>query len=647
MKNDFTWVRWKPKDIKSKKDSLVSHKKDLYKKLKSLNDKELNFENVILTLSNSSCLHEDNLSKIHLLGQVHTDKTIRDTAQEVELAIENELVDLERDPDVFNVLKKYMENIFKKEKKKLDESDIKLAQDLYESYKKMGFDLTKPNQEKLKKIIKKLNEMNQKFSLNINNYEDFIFCSKEELSGLNTEYINGLKKQGDMYKVSLDYPDLLPFLSGASSRAKRYELSVKNSRKGGQENLNILKELIDLRIQESKLLGYKNYTDYKLSNKMAKDSKTVNNFVDSLTGKIIKPAKKDLELIKSFAKEIGISKLEPHDTAFVIEKLIQRQFSINQESLREYFETERVLNAMFNTFEELFSLKFTRKDTKLWHKDAFHIEVCDKNSNKLLAHLLMDLYPRPNKYSHASASSSGVSDVKMITLICNFRSPSGSGKNKLPSMMSLDEVETLFHEFGHALHFMLYNKKHSSQNSFRVAWDFVELPSQMLENFIWNEKSLVKLSSHFKTGKSLDKNQIKNILDSRNFLKPFYIMRQLAQTRLDLDIHTGKIKSYNRHHQKLIKQFVGVAPHKESLFPAGFGHMSGYDSLYYSYLWALVYAEDVFSVFKDSGIINKTIGARYRKEILEFGASRSETKSVEAFLLRKPNNKAFLKSFGI
>ncbi len=647
MKENFAWVNPTVSEIKSLKEKYTTYKKECYKKIKSLSKEELSFDSVILGLDKSDEPYHDHFLKVHILSQVHPDKKIRDISQSTELALGNEMIDIEHDKEIWNILKSYIEGNFKKEKKNLDKASIKLAEDYYKNYKRSGFNLSDKDQDKLKVLSKKLNELNQKFRLNINNYKDHILCNKEELDGLSPEYISSLKKDGTKYKVTLSYPEVGPFLSNAKNREKRKEISIKNSRKGGEANLKLLKEIIDLRIKVAKLLGYKNYTDYKLDNKMAKNSATVNKFVDSLINKMVKNTNKDVALLRSYAKEIGINNLEFYDTAYVAEKLTQNKFNINQELLREYFETEHVLKTMFSTFEDLLSLKFIKKDTKLWHKDVMHIEVRDKDSKKLLAHLLMDLYPRDNKYSHAAAFDTGLEGTKIITLVCNFRTPAGTSKNKIPSTMTLDEVETIYHEFGHALHFMLYNKKYTAQNSFNVAWDFVELPSQMLENFIWNEKSLAKLSKHIKTGKSLSKSEIKNILNSRNFLKPMWTMRQLVQTRLDLDIHTGKIKSYNKHHQDLTSQFIGIKLNKDSLFPAGFGHMSGYDSLYYSYLWALVYAEDVFSVFEEAGVFSKEVGMRYRKEILEYGAARDENVSTQAFLGRKSNNKAFLKSLGI
>jgi thimet oligopeptidase len=647
MTNNFAWANPKIKSIQSLEANYITHITNVYTGIKSLAPSDYTFNNVILALDSASGHYHDDLLKVHLMTQVHPNKNLRDVCKQVELSITNKLVDIEYDAGVYKVLKSYIEGNYKKEKKNLSKEDIKLADDYYKYYQRMGFDLDAKKQKELKAIIKKHNDLSQKFRLNINNYQDYILCSLDDLAGLSRDFIQSLPKVGENYKVTLDYPHIGPFLANATNRELRKKLSIKNSQKGGKQNLDILKKLIDLRIKKATMLGYKNYTDYKLADKMAKDSITVNNFVNDLIAKLMPASKKDLVVIENHAKKLGISKLEDCDTAYVANKLKQDIYGQDEETLRSYFETNHVIKTMFDTFSSLLSIDFKTQNTTLWHKDAAHVRVIDKKTKKFIAHLMLDLYPRENKYSHAAAFDTQYNGEKIVTLVCNFRKPMLKGKNKIFSTMTMREVETMYHEFGHALHFMLYNKKHATQNGFRVAWDFVEMPSQILENFIWNEKALQKLSRHVITGKSLSKNEIKNILAGRKFLEASGTMRQLVQTRLDLDIHTGKIKSYNAHHIQLTKKLIGIQPPKESLFPAGFGHMEGYDSLYYSYLWALVYAEDFFSIFENHGVTNKKIGMRYRQEVLEIGAARSETDTAKAFLGRRPNNKAFLKGLGL
>jgi thimet oligopeptidase len=234
------------------------------------------------------------------------------------------------------------------------------------------------------------------------------------------------------------------------------------------------------------------------------------------------------------------------------------------------------------------------------------------------------------------------------TMICNFP----EANKKTPSLLSLGEVETLFHEFGHLLHMTLSNSRHESQSGANVVWDFVETPSQMMENWVMNKKMLNKLSNHYKTHKKLNEKVINKIIDSKKFQNAYAYSRQLIMGKLDLDLHTGRTSDAKGTYRKLNKEYFNMdLPEKETLFPAGFGHLVGYDAGYYSYLWALVYACDAFSIFETKGnkniMTNKVIGMKWRREVLEKGSSEDEIKLVKNFLGREPNQKAFLKEMGV
>jgi Zn-dependent oligopeptidase len=238
--------------------------------------------------------------------------------------------------------------------------------------------------------------------------------------------------------------------------------------------------------------------------------------------------------------------------------------------------------------------------------------------------------------------------VPINEIICNFQQPIKS----TPSLLNLGEVETLFHEFGHSLHYMLTDCVYGSQAGYNTAWDFVETPSQLLEEFLFEENNFKKLAVHYKTKKPLDISTVKKIIAGKNFLIGYSFLRQNIQSLFDLDLHSNKIKSNNhsKYFNDLIKKYINFNLQKDSIFPAGFGHLNGYDAGYYSYMWALVYAQDFYSEFKK--VMNdknklKELGERYRKEILEVGGSRDEMESAKKFLKRNPNNKAFLQELGI
>jgi thimet oligopeptidase len=272
----------------------------------------------------------------------------------------------------------------------------------------------------------------------------------------------------------------------------------------------------------------------------------------------------------------------------------------------------------------------------------------------LAGYFSMDLFPREGKFGHAAMFDVVIShehDYKTeeyvapySSMVCNFPTPT----KKVPSLLSIGEVETLFHEFGHLLHMTLTRARLESQAGANVAWDFVETPSQIMENWVWNKEVMSKLSKHYETGKQMDEAMVDRIIKGKTFQNAYFYTRQLIQGKLDLDLHTGKVKDVCEAYRKMNKKYFNLdLPQKETLFPAGFGHLVGYDAGYYSYLWALVYACDAFESFKTKGnknvMTNTEVGMKWRREVLEKGSSEDEMKLVKNFLGRAPNQKAFLR----
>lgn len=729
-KNNFSWVRMSIEDMKALPQKYIEYKKRIYSDIKKINPEHRTFQNTVLGILNSDKYfdskgmlidYSDTVHQIGLLSNVHTDANFRNIANQVITEISQKMVDIEYDKGLYIALLEYemgnyedeckglsldiftseenKKNITKnkvnsktgKQTIKLDEIDKKVFIDMLKGYKRMGFDLSEDKQKLLKSKLKELAKVSSGFRKNINDYQDHILCSREELSGCSERFISSLEKleiknkKGESeykYKVTLEYPHVGPFLANAENREKRKELTIKNSKKGGKKNLIILKKMVDLRIEIAKILGYKNYIDFKVEDRMAKNSQNVLDFNNRLLEKVKPAGDRDTKELKTYAKKLGINSLEAWDISYVQNKLKKEKFNIESEELRPYFELQYILNSMFTLAENLFNIKFVKQNIKTWDDEVIVLEVQDNNTEniestenaenvkneknvdkkKVLANLVLDLYPRTGKYGHAAAFDTKYEDIKTVTLVCNFPKPN----IEHPSLLSLGEVETMYHEFGHALHFMLSETKYTELNGFNVTWDFVEAPSQMFENFIWNAESLKQISKHYKTKKSLDDLTIKNILDSKKFMNGMGTMSQLLNAKLDLDIHNNKVKSkngleYAAYFQNLKKKYLDMSVVKESLFPAGFGHMDGYDSGYYSYMWALIYAQDFYSIFEKSRIednkngdnsINvsskqKLTGLKYRKEILGVGSSRDEVLSAKKFLGREMNEKAFLKELGI
>lgn len=653
---DFDWYRLTPKQIEKIGQEAIEYKKAAYKTLKEILPENRTYENTVRALERSEGSAGEMLRKVALLGEVSPKEEVRDVASKTLITVSEKMVDIEYDRELYTSLLEYHEGNYLDEKKKLGKDDIKLLEEAIRDYRRMGFDLPDAKQKELKTILKKASKLSEQFRKNINDYHDYILCTREELDGLSERVIATLPidPKTKKYMVTLQYPHFGPFMSFAHSRTKREELANKNLQKGGKKNLKIINELVELRAQVSKILGYKHHADFKTENRMAKTGEIAENFQNEILKKLIKPAEKDMEQLRAHGKVLGINRLEHYDLAYVSTDLQKKLYDIDPEKVREYFPLEHVMEQMFKHFGNLFGIKFAKQELKTWHKDVSVYEVLNTDKS-LIGYMMFDLFPRTGKFGHAMCVDTVIaretewhSDTyvsPLTSLVCNFPTPT----KKSPSILSIGEVETLFHEFGHALHMTLSTVRHESQGGANVAWDFVETPSQIMENWVWNDEMLTKLSRHVLTGKSMPRDMREKILASKKFQNGYAFMRQIIFGKIDLDLHMGKIKDGNAAYRSMMKMYMGVElPEKYSLFPAGFGHIGGgYDAGYYSYLWALVYAQDAFSEFERHGITNKELGMKWRREVLEKGSSEDELKLVRNFLGRKPSNRAFLKELGV
>lgn len=659
-------LKFKEKDFTKLLQDFVEHKQKVYTEIKNLKKEDRTFENTILAIENSGNDFTDTFYQIGVYAITHKNKAWRDLANSFEKDLGEKMTDLEYDKDLYRSFIEYYTGNYKKEKKNLDklygEGSVKLVEDYYKEFKRMGFALPKAKQAKLKEILKKLNKLSIDFGKNISEYKDFILCNEEEIKGLPDNFVKTLSKENGKYKITLDYPSLGPFLQYADSREKRKEITNKNYKKGGLVNLKILKEIVKLRNEKAKILGFQNFADFQNENRMSKSEKKIRNFVETLIKKLKSQSDREILELNNFAKNNleqykDVKKIDYYDVSYIANKLKENKYSYDTSKIKEHFELEKTLKIMFSIFGELFNFTVNEvKDKEIEKikvdKEVRIYEFKDKRYKEIIAYLILDLFPREGKYGHACSIEFVVGSYKnkqrvipINELVCNF---SKSAKN-LPSLLTLNEVETLFHELGHGLHYMLSKAKYESQAGYNVVFDFVETPSQMLENFLYEENNLKRLAIHYKTKKVLDKNIRQKIIQSKNFLNGFNYLRQNIMSLFDLDLHANKIKSENlaKHYINLIKKYQGFDLAKDNIFPAGFGHLIGYAGGYYSYMWALVYADDFYSVFKEAGNDKKKlkeIGERYRKEILEVGGSRDEMISAKKFLLRNPNNKAFLEN---
>ncbi len=651
---DLSWVQWTPEQMEAAVTAALARKREGLDAVFAVPDAQRTFTNTIAAQEYAGDMISDVQQQLNLLADVHPDAAIRDAAQIATDRIDAELVGMEYDRRLWDAVQTWQER-----GERLDPVDRKLADDMIRDMRRMGFSLLDEQFEELKHVIIELKQLETAFEKTINEWEDGIEVSRKQLAGLPERYIEGLQRSGERYLVTLKYPDLIPFLKLADDDATRRELATKNLRKGGPENLERLAQMIRLRQKHARLLGYASHADFQCEPRMAKTGSAVKQFLDGIAGKLIPAARKELlDLIEYKKRTLGLEKFAPihfHEQSYWSNKLLKERYGLDSEQLKEYFPLAHVLDGMMQIYQEIFDVRFVPvPDAPLWHADAKLYEMRDRG--KLIGHFVLDLYPRSGKYGHAASFSpvlsrndiDGKHTTGLMALVCNFPKPTPTN----PSLISHIEVETLFHEFGHVCHGLLSSSGWQHQNGLYTSLDFVEMPSQLLEEWPWAPAVLQRISSHVQTGAPLPHDLQEKLIAARHHMDANYYLDQATKALYDLRIHMQPVTAViepthlAQWHRDMVLQYEAIDLPDDAIFAAGWGHMGDYDAGYYSYLWSKVYALDMFTHF-ESDPLDASVGREYREKILEPGASKPEADLVRSFLGRDPSDAAFLAALGI
>ena len=542
-------------------------------------------------------------------------------------------------------------------------------------FKLSGIDLNEADQKTYAQIESKLSELTSRFSNNVldatHGYTLHV-TELEKLKGLPEGALKLAKNEAenrklDGYVFTLEMPSYLPFLTYCENRELRHEIYVAyNTRSseigpnaGKWDNAPIMEEILKLRHELAKLLGFKSYAHLSLATKMADAPETVVEFLKDLAHKSHKQGLKEVEDLRQYAKSQGLDELQPWDMAFYSEKLRQEKYSYSEEELRPYFPENVVIKGMFECAHRLYGISLKeRLGVDVWNDAVKCFDVYEDKFGSRIGSLYMDLYARPGKNGGAWMDecltrryrADGALQLPVAYLICNFTRP----VNGKYSELTHDEVVTMFHEFGHTLNQLLTKIDISDVSGFNgVPWDAVELPSQFNENFAWQEEVLKFLSSHVKTHEPLPKEKLDAVLKAKNFESAMAMLRQIEFALFDFRIHLEYDPSLGGRIFEIlneVKKEVAVVPNfKDSRFPNNFTHIfsGGYAAGYYSYKWAEVLAADAFSLFEEKGIFNKSVGKSFEELILACGGASDPMKNFEDFRGRKPSVDALLKQSGI
>jgi len=622
------------------------------------------FENTIASLDFSGQILDRISSVFFNLNSAETSDEIQKIAQEVSPMLTEFSNDITLNAALFKRVQ-FIYNV--KNNLNLSVEQDTLLTKKYKSFVRNGANLNEADKTALRKIDTELSKLKLKFGENVlaeTNAYELHLTNKGDLKGLPEGVIEAAEmtakeKNKEGWVFTLDYPSYIPFVTYANNRALRKSIAIAAGAKSFQnnefDNQETVLNLVKLRHKRANLLGYKTHAHFVLEERMSETPETVNDFLNDLLPKAKPAAKKEFDQLAKIAKKDGIDQLEKWDSAYYSEKLKKELFDFDEEQLKPYFKLENVIDGVFNISNKLFDLVFEEIDTiDKYHEDVKTYKVSDTSGN-YLAVLYADFFPRKGKRNGAwmtSFKGQWIMDNKNsrphISIVCNFTKPTATK----PSLLTFNEVTTLFHEFGHALHGMLANTTYPSLSGTNVFWDFVELPSQLLENWCYEKEALNIFAKHFETNEVIPMDFIDKIKKSANFLEGMQTLRQLSFGMLDMKWHANDLTTITN-----VKEFENEAFKNTQLFPdvkdncmsTAFSHIfqGGYSSGYYSYKWAEVLDADAFELFLENGIFDKQTAKKLKSNILEKGGTDKPMKLYENFRGKKPSNTALLKRAGL
>jgi peptidyl-dipeptidase Dcp len=623
------------------------------------------FENTIVAMDFSGDIL-DRLSNIFFnLNSAETNDEMQKIAQEVSPLLSEFGNDITLNAALFAKIKTVYDQ---KETLNLNPEQTTLLDKKYKSFSRNGANLPEDKKDKLREIDKELSKLKLQFEENIlaeTNAFELHLTDEKDLSGLPEGTIEAAKllaknQEKEGWIFTLDHPSYVPFLTYADNRELRKKMAIAFGARSFQNNEfdnqeNVLK-IAKLRFERANLLGYNTHAHFVLEERMAQSPDKVFSFLNDLLSKAKPAAQKEFAELTAFAKKLdGIEQLEKWDGAYYSEKLKQQLFNLDDEKLKPYFQLEKVLNGAFTVAKKLYGLTFTEVfDIDKYHEEVTTYEVTDSENN-LVAVFYADFFPRKGKRNGAWMTSfksqykkDGVNERPHISNVCNFTKPTETK----PSLLTFNEVTTLFHEFGHGLHGMLANTVYPSLSGTSVYWDFVELPSQIMENWCYEPEALALFANHYETGEIIPIEYVQKIKESASFQEGLATMRQLSFGLLDMAWHGQDPTAITDLKAFEIEQFANTQLYpdvKENAMSTAFSHIfqGGYSSGYYSYKWAEVLDADAFKYFQEKGIFDHEVATKFKENVLSKGGTEHPMILYKRFRGQEPKPEALLKRAGL
>jgi len=642
--------------IKQRADDCFETAKQKLQDIVAIPAQQRTFDNTMVSFDKISAEVGSLAALAQTLEMVSLDAAIRDAAHQVMVQVQAFIVDyFKHNVPLYKALMAYIqENRFLEN---LTEEQNYYLDEVLKDFKREGLDLPLEQQEKLKVLRKELGALELQFDAHINADNKMITVNKDDLIGLQDDFIAALPHTGDVYQLGTDYPTYMQVMENCSVSSTRKALWLAFMNRAYPQNDQVLQQVIMLRNKLAHLLGYKSYAHMNIDDSMAKSVDRVEEFLNDLAQRVSeKVAVEMAELHVDLPDGVALTdknQFLPWDLAYVKSSYKKKHLKIDERVIAEYFPLGTTIERLFAIYQEFFNITFVEEQPAgFWHQDVRLITV-KSNDGHVLGYLLLDLHPRPYKYTHACeigiikahTNADGTTTPAVAVVLANFPKNTGSR----PALLPRQDVITFFHEFGHAIHELFGATDMYGFAGTSVKRDFVEMPSQMLEEWMWDEQILKRVSSHYLSGEPLSDIDIDRIRALKKFDAGDFVQRQIFLSMLSLDYFTdGAEKNINSIKERLSKKlrpYVALVP--EEHFEASFGHLMGYGAGYYGYLWSRVYALDLFEHIKHYGLLDPNIGAQYVANILSRGGSADPETLLINFLGRKPRSDAFFKDMGL